>query len=203
MNKRFMSEHPGQELKLLRESKGITLEQASQETCIRVGMLRALEESSDADLLPSVYRKLSLRMYARYLGVNCEITRTAEPPSRTKAKHITPVGAYLRRMKESLNTPTDPVVRRNRLFTFIKTASAAVVIVVAAGLWSLNAKISRLHLDDTAPEPAAVLIPSQPTKMPPRSNTTPVKANPSLNLNEPISLTFDIPIHWIGWVAAE
>lgn len=199
-----MSEHPGQKLKMLRESKGITLEQAARETCIRAGMLTALEEAADDELLPSVYRKLSLRMYARYLGINCEMTRTAAP-APPKTKRITPMGVYLRRMGRAFNTPSplDPA-RRNRLLTVVKTASVAVVIVVAAGLWSLNAKISRLHLDDALPEPAATLVSPPPAEVPPRrAAPEPAKINCSLDLDDPISFTFDVPIHWLGCNAAE
>lgn len=201
-----MSEHPGQKLKMLRESKGITLEQAARETCIRAGMLTALEEAADDELLPSVYRKLSLRMYARYLGIDCEMTRTAAPAAPPKTKRITPMGVYLRRMGRAVNTPSslDPT-RRNRLLTVVKTASVAVVVVVAAGLWSLNAKISRLHLDDTLPEPAAVLVSPPPAEAPParRAAPEPAKISCSLNLDDPISFTFDVPIHWLGCNTAE
>ena len=150
-----MSEHPGRELKKLREAKGITLEQAARDTCLRAGLLQALEESSDEDLLPSVYQKLSLRMYARYLGLDFEVTRRATRTANGRTR-IAPVGVFLRRMGRPAKLSRLDPAQRTRLLTVAKTTSAAGGTVLAVGLWSLNAKISRLHFD----EPAAVAVPA-------------------------------------------
>ena len=173
-----MSEHPGRELKKLRESKGITLEQAARDTCLRAGLLQALEESSDGDLLPSVYQKLSLRMYARYLGLDFEVTRraTRTPEGRVR---IAPVGIFLRRMGRPVRPPKLDPSQRNRLLTVAKTTSAAIVTVLAVGLWSLNAKISRLHLDEPAAAPSAASIaeeaPAEPAPLPQTESPAPSK----------------------------
>lgn len=207
---RIMSEHPGQKLKLLRESKGITLEQASQDTCMRRGLLEALEESPGDDLLPSVYRKLSLRMYARYLGVECEMTRrvTPVPQERKGFSRMMPARVYLRRMGRTRIPSRLDSAKRDRLLSIAKMASVAVVVVLGVGLWSLNAKISRLHLDETLSEPAAVLLSPEPATPPPpqekpaSSPETPLMFMPSFNIEEPISLTFHLPVHGM-WCESE
>lgn len=146
-----MNPHPGQELKKLRESKGISLEKAAADTRLRAGLLQELEESADVNALPDVYRKLSLRMYARYLGLEFEVTRRAT--ATREGVRIMPVGKFIRRMGRPPRSPRLEPGQRNRLLTVAKATSAAIVVVLVAGLWSLNAKLSRLNLDDR-PAPA-------------------------------------------------
>ena len=175
-----MSEHLGHELKALRESQGITLEQAARETCLRAGFLRELEESATAEDLPDVYRKLSLRMYARYLGLEVETTRRAvRTPEGTR---ISPVGLFVRRMGRPPKPPRLDPAQRNRLLTVANTTSAAVVAVLAVGLWSLNAKLSRLNLDELADRKARTVTAPEPTPL------TPVVVDwPKCELDHPVS----------------
>jgi len=141
-----MGQITGQDLKQIRENKGLTLEDAARETCLRAGLLRELEESAGLDTLPEVYQNLSLRMYARYLGLEVEPART---PVREKAKsRITPVTNFIRRMGRPPKPPRLDRNQRTKLLTLAKTTSAAIVTVVAVGLWSLNAKLSRLNFDE-------------------------------------------------------
>ena len=72
-----MNLRPGQELKKIREAKGITLEKAAADTCLRKDLLRQLEDEETVDAMPEIYRRLSLRMYARYLDIPVTQTRTA------------------------------------------------------------------------------------------------------------------------------
>lgn len=180
-----MNENPGLELKKLRESKGITLEQAARDTCMRTGLLQALEESMEDDLLPSVYRKLSLRMYARYLGIEVEVTRRAARSPENRMR-IAPVGVFLRRMGRPAKPSKIDPAQRNRLLTVAKTTSAAIVVVLAVGLWSLNAKISRLHFDEPAPDtaPASAETVAETLPQPPQAESLPPA---------PIKLTLDGP----------
>jgi cytoskeletal protein RodZ len=175
-----MSTPIGQELKALRESKGITLEQAAAATCLRAGFLRELEESSAVEDLPDVYRKLSLRMYARYLGLEVEITRRAV--ATDEGTRISPVGQFVRRMGRPPKPPRLDPAQRNRLLTVAKTASAAVVTVLAVGLWSLNAKLSRLNVDELADRKARLVTAPEPTPL------TPVVVDwPKCELDHPVS----------------
>lgn len=62
----------GESLKSTREAKGISLEQAEEETKIRKRYLQALEDG-EYDVIPGrVYAKGFLRNYANYLGLNQE-----------------------------------------------------------------------------------------------------------------------------------
>lgn len=160
-----MNVRPGAELKKLREEKGITLAQAAEATCMRESVLRGLEESAPDDLLPDVYQKLSLRMYARYLGMEVEVTRRAAQTAG--GVRIAPVG-LLRRMSRAPKAAKLDPAQRSRLLTVAKTTSAAIVTVLAVGLWSLNAKISRLHFDDKpGSNPDPILAPEPAVQAPP------------------------------------
>ncbi|MBE2181406.1 MAG: helix-turn-helix domain-containing protein [Chthoniobacterales bacterium] len=141
-----MSQHTGHELKRLRESKGLTLQQAAKDTCLRAGFLQELEECTSTDDLPGVYRKLSLRMYARYLGLEVPAIRCT--PVREERVRIAPVGMFIRRMGRPLQNSRKEPAPRSPLFGLAKVTSAAVVVVLGLGLWSLNAKLSRLNIDD-------------------------------------------------------
>jgi len=155
----------GAELKELRESKGITLEQAAEATCLRAGFLREMEEAGDYEAIPEVYRKLSFRMYARFLGVEMETTRLAVESKSAKSKlRILPMTNFIRRMGRPPKPPRLDRQQRNRLLAVAKTTSAAVVVVLAIGLYSLNAKLARLNVDERAEEMAArhVLAESRP-----------------------------------------
>lgn len=62
----------GSKLRLAREARGISLEQAENETKIRKKYLEALERD-DFDVLPGwFYVRSFLRTYARYLGLDAE-----------------------------------------------------------------------------------------------------------------------------------
>lgn len=139
----------GVELREIRESKGITLEQAAEATCLRAGFLREIEEASDYESLPEVYQRLSFRMYARYLGIEMETTRrsVAAEPGKSKTR-IVPITNFIRRMGRPPKPPRLDRQQRNRLLTVAKTTSTAVVVVLAIGLYSLNAKLARLNIDE-------------------------------------------------------
>lgn len=155
----------GAELREIRESKGITLEQAAEATRMRAGFLRELEEGADYDSLVEVYQRLSFQMYARFLGVEMETTRRALPgENRKKKRLIVPMTNFIRRMGRPPKPPLLDRQQRNRLLTVAKTTSAAVVVVLAIGLYSLNAKLARLNFDEKAADPAAVQLPPAATE---------------------------------------
>lgn len=170
----------GPELRALRESKGLTLEQAAAETCLRAGFLRELEECNTAADFPDVYRKLSLRMYARYLGLEVESPRRATS-CHNHSPRISPIGLFVRRMGRPPKPPRLSPAQRNRLISVAKTTSSAVVTVLAIGLWSLNAKLSRLDIDETKPRVRAA-VPAKPAPLPVMIEM------PRCTLEEPVQL---------------
>lgn len=64
-----MEETTGQFLKRSREKKGISLEEAAQETRIRLSYLKALEEDDLNNLPGSAYTRGFLHNYAQFLGI--------------------------------------------------------------------------------------------------------------------------------------
>lgn len=150
----------GAELKALRESKGISLEQAACDTRMRPGYLQELEECRSADDFPDVYHRLSLRMYARYLGLRVENSRRTVPPPETS--RFGSVGSFIRRMGRPPKPPRLNPAQRSRLVGLAKVTSALVVIILGVGLWSLNATLSRLDFDESKPRVRAAVPPPQP-----------------------------------------
>ena len=179
-----MSAPTGLELKKLRESKGITLDQAARDTCMRATVLGALEEVGHGEDLPAVYDKLSLSMYARYLGVDMEMTRRA---TRTpEGVRIAPVGVRIRRMGRAAKAPRLDPAQRSRLLTIAKTTSTIVVVVLAVGLWSLNAKLDRLNLDDRPVHAAGETAAPAAHELPPRETVPLTITGETLSLGGPM-----------------
>lgn len=97
-------ESPGSFLREKRKSKGISLEQASEELRIKVTILEALEQGKDELLPGQPYKKIFLKAYADYLGLNFEelwakfttvkpkskekVEPVSEPPAREKEKQV-------------------------------------------------------------------------------------------------------------------
>lgn len=166
----IMSQKPGRELKRLRESKGITLEQAAKDTCLRAGFLEEIENCATPDDLPGVYHKLSLKMYSRYLGL--EVAPDSCTPASGEKIRIAPTGMFIRRMGRPPKAARKEPAQRSSLLGFVKATGAAVVVVLAFGLWSLNAKLSRLNIDDLpdrserAAQAAALAAPVAPQETP-------------------------------------
>lgn len=153
----------GAELKELRESKGMTLEEAAEATCLRAGFLKELEEISDYGSITEVYQRLSFQMYARHLGVEMETTRRALPREPRKSNRlIVPMTNFVRRMGRPPKPPILDRQQRNRLLTVAKATSTAVVVVLAVGLYSLNAKLARLNVDEKAEVPVARQLATEP-----------------------------------------
>lgn len=67
-----MSQTPGEKLKQIRESLGISLEEIAQKTRIRMNYLEAIEVDDDESLPSRVHKRGFLRLYAAELGINLE-----------------------------------------------------------------------------------------------------------------------------------
>lgn len=167
-----MSQLSGEELKKLRESKGVTLDKAAAALCLRPDLLRALESCADIENLPDIYQKLSLQMYARYLGK----TLPGNHPIKSAKREV----ALSPPVELAYSTKLDPKVpqpKRRRTSTGTVIAVAAIA-VLAIGLWSLNAKLARLT---HAPKPvSSEANKTQPAKI----AETEVVATPALPHSE-------------------
>ncbi len=179
----------GSALKDIRESKGISLEEAAEATRLRPGFLKELEDVDDYEAIPEVYQKLSFRMYAQHLGVEMETTRRAMPrESRRSRGLIVPMTNFVRRMGRPPKPPVLDRHQRNRLLTVAKATSAAVVVVLAIGLYSLNAKLARLNVEEKNEAFAA-----QQAAMEPRPQLTLFSAQvadfPHISIEQPCELS--------------
>ena len=160
-----MNPQAGPELKKVREARGLSLEDAARDLCLRADVLRELEGIEEERSLPDVYRKLSLRMYARYLGV-------AFNPSRDEHRiELSPVnGCVELAYSESMRDEPEPKKRRTVGAGTVLAATA--VLILTTGLWSLNAKISRLNSDGKPPRPAVPAAASVDLSSPATVNET-------------------------------
>lgn len=68
IQKELIPKLPGDVLRYHRDRLGLTLEQASEQSRIKLGTLSAIE-SGDTEDIPSVYLRGYIRNYARFLGV--------------------------------------------------------------------------------------------------------------------------------------
>ena len=178
-----MNPNVGQELKKIREAKGISLARAAQDICLRTDLLVALEEDREAASLDEPYRRLSLRMYARYLGVN--VTNRRHPAGRSGGTELSPVdGCVELAYSDDMREKPEPKKRRGlRTGTLL---AAAAVVILATGLWSLNAKLSRLGDDGKPVRPAVAKAENNPPAL-----TAPV--TPALGLEDSVFLTLTPP----------
>lgn len=172
-----MNPQVGQELKKVRESKGVSLDQAARELCLRAGLLRELEEGEEDRNVPDVYRKMSLRMYARYLGVAFNRTRD------DKTAELSPVDgcvelAYSEKMRE------EPEPKKRRFAGAGTVLAVTAVLILATGLWSLNAKISRLNFEEKAAAPVATPAEAEPVRI-----AAPAAVSENVRLEDSVFLT--------------
>lgn len=75
----------GPELKKLRESKGITLDDAAKSTCLRSSIITAIETDGPCDLLSPLYLSLSRHTYTRYLANAAQKEIAAAKPGKSPA----------------------------------------------------------------------------------------------------------------------
>lgn len=63
-----MDSQSGAELKKLRETKGLSLDDIAQGTRLRASILEAIENDLSSDLLSPIYQNLARGTYARFLS---------------------------------------------------------------------------------------------------------------------------------------
>ena len=173
-----MNPHPGQELKKSREAKGISLEQAAKDTCLRADILRQLEENDSVDNLPEVYHRLSLRMYARYLEVPVVKSRGPRQPGDFA---LSPVDGCVE-LAYSDATRGAPEPKKRRVIGPGTVLALTALLILTTGLWSLNAKLSRLNFEDRPERSPAPMVTETAAPNPPVQPIEGVDLNNALYL---------------------
>lgn len=177
-----MIESTGQQLRQVRESRAVSLEQVSRATHIRLHYLQALEEGR-LDLLPSVVQARGfLRAYAAYLGLDSapmlaslddsglvEETLAGEPaeekkeaaaPSEEPGEAVfVEIGARLAQQRKLLGLSLDDVERhthlRQRYLLALESGDLSKLPSPVQGRGMLNNYAGFLGLD---PEPLLLLF---------------------------------------------
>ncbi|MEX1045654.1 MAG: helix-turn-helix domain-containing protein [Chthoniobacterales bacterium] len=175
-----MNPQVSQELKNVRESKGLSVEQVARDLCLRTDVLRELEDADQERSLPDIYRKLSLRMYARYLGVDFKVSRDENSIELSPVDGCVEL-AYSEKSKDEKEPKKRGGVGPGTIL------AASTVLILTVGLWSLNAKISRLNFDEKQPRTIAAAAEV------PVSLAAPSTMNETLRLEDSVFLTLTPP----------
>ena len=138
----------GPALRKARESRRLTLDEASRDTKLTVDHLHALEEEDFEALLGDPYVRGSLRTYAQYLGLN------AEKVAAAYARHVEdprppPPPGKLGRIEQAIAATR---IRDNQRLLVV----AAGILIVIAGVFGLVSSRS------AAPPPAALATAPSP-----------------------------------------
>ena len=149
----------GSALRKVRLARGVSLDEASRDTRIRVEFLDALEEEEYERLLGDVHVRGCLRSYATYLRIPPDRVlevygrQTLEPPEEPVAPKL----------------PHDPDITPTR-----RRDNARLLVMVAAAILALAGAFGILSARDPAPEPAAVpsVPPLDATALPPGIDVT-------------------------------
>ena len=162
----------GESLRSTREAKGISLEQAEEDTKIRKRYLQALEDG-DYDVIPGqVYAKGFLRNYANYLGLDQE-----EVMLEYKLLGIPAKEEYKRVDIEASINKKKRLTGRNDRKTYLATVMIAVFAVLILVLYNFvfknNTKIAKQETDNLKTEQGTN------TKAPDKATTKPSGQSPA------------------------
>lgn len=145
----------GEELRLAREARALTIEQVAKLTKVRAHYLKQMEAGQFADLPPGTYALSYIRSYAKFLGLNPAqvITRVTEeelPKNKLRAeRHVAGM------LEETLSVVPTPSLT-------IFTALCALVFVVGYGLYFGNRDIPATSQYLYKPRPVVILRAIQP-----------------------------------------
>lgn len=164
----------GKRLTQARKARGLTIEEASDVTHVRPGMLRALEEGNLAYFPNAAYAKSFLLLYAKHLGVDVkEAARGIDTATQMRVEdfqYLSNLATEERRQqrlqkKEAKDSRYDFVIPQKHGGSWLPL----IIVAVAAGLglvgfvvWN---NLNRLA-DRPASGPAATASPVPPAPMP-------------------------------------
>ena len=159
---------PGELLRLAREQKRLTLEDASAQSRIKLTVLEAIE-SGETSSIPSVYLRGYLRNYARFLGVQLE--RIEENLDEVKGADAEMRSVF------TYNT------NRNQSDKWLKVTSyVAASLLIATLAWQFTHEAVLWSQGDSRLQSAAQENPSEPSE-----NTTTSSRPAKTHLNASIA----------------
>ncbi|MBI3008077.1 MAG: helix-turn-helix domain-containing protein [Candidatus Omnitrophica bacterium] len=175
----------GRDLRVAREKKGISLDDASSQTKIHRNILEALEKGTADEMLSPTYVKSFLKQYCLYLGINPE-------PALARYTYIHPEGApqeLIIRPKE-----TSPKIDMTKLL-FPVVAVLVCAVVVSLAYYGLTV-LKKTHLLEKKKKQEIVVsrqevprVPKEALKPEPAKKVKAVEPVPAPPKNEPIILT--------------
>jgi cytoskeleton protein RodZ len=185
----------GETLRQARLDRGVSLSDAEGETHIRRKYLEALEAEDFATLPAMVYTRGFIRTYARYLGLDPELTLDlmSTPRSRDERAAIRPATAQL--------TPVRPA--SVRIFTAV--AGLVLVALLLAYLWTQYTSFveslgpsaaATTRTTATPPRPAAT-SPIQPT---PDSAPAPAAVAPAVSPTPDRGIALEVRVTERTWI---
>lgn len=170
----------GRDLRVAREKKGISLDDASSQTKIHRNILEALEKGTADETLSPTYVKSFLKKYCLYLGINPE-------PALARYTYIHPEEApqeLIIRPKET----SSQIDMTKWLFPVVAVLVCAVVVSLAYyGLTVL--KKTNLLEKKKKQEIVVPRVPKETPKPEPAKKVKAVESVPAPPKNEPIILT--------------
>lgn len=128
----------GPALRKARVHRGVSIDEASRDTKIRVELLQALEKEEFEALLGDVYVRGCLRSYSTYLGLNPDRVVSAYAKGRA-APEVAPAGA----------APVAPAIEVTR-----RRDNHRLAVLIAATVLAVAAALGVLSRSRTAPAPA-------------------------------------------------
>lgn len=144
----------GSALRKARQTRGVTIDEASRDTRIRPELLRALEAEEFDRLLGEVYVRGALRSYSSYLGL---------PPDRV-------ISAYARLAGDDAPTPQPPPSNEPVIGALRRRDNHRLLLMVAATVVVVAAAFGVLSTRESAPQPARLPDTTQ------TSRTRPIQA---------------------------
>jgi cytoskeleton protein RodZ len=146
----------GAQFAAAREKRGLTLERASSETCIRAERLREIERDDYSHFSHPSYARMFAIDYARYLGIPISRVRRLLPESGQSG------GEGYQYLRETpcayMRTDAGLFARRKRLLP--KLGIAAVLVLLSLGgfkLWITFRDIERIGLGRISSEDKSIL----------------------------------------------
>lgn len=184
----------GQELKQCREEKKITLDEISNTTHISVRFLQAIERDDYKELPGELYNRSFVRALARAVGF--DELRALQSYERQSGAARVPTD------EESVAAPADALKGEVGGNGLVLGLVAALIVLIAAGVWYVLKRPSGPPSRTQSPPPAAAVVTGEPALGSPPASVAPPPSSPSAPATggAPDGITVDIVALGQCWV---